>query len=190
MNCPEAKLKINALIDGQLEAVESSQLRRHLKNCKNCAAEYNFLRALSGKIADAPYYKPGAEFNDKVFAGLKLERNQSRIYKLSSRWNDSVSAAAALAAASWALAGLAWLCAKLMDFSYPPEHSSIFKLAESKLQFIHAESVFSQMPDYFQTLGESFHPVHTLIAAIMLVSLIMAVSHTTFQKQAGNRGNL
>ena len=54
MNCAESRLLLHADADGELDAVKSIELERHLKTCVVCAGEVQSLHLLKAALRQAP----------------------------------------------------------------------------------------------------------------------------------------
>jgi anti-sigma factor RsiW len=58
MNCEQAELSIHALVDGELDAVNTREIEEHVAACAACAAELETLRALRAAMARARLKEP------------------------------------------------------------------------------------------------------------------------------------
>ncbi len=58
MNCEQAELFIHALVDGELDAVNSREVEEHVAACPACAAKLEELRALRAAMARARLKEP------------------------------------------------------------------------------------------------------------------------------------
>ena len=54
MNCAESRLLLHAHADGELDAVKSIELERHLKTCAVCASEKDSLHSLKAALRQSP----------------------------------------------------------------------------------------------------------------------------------------
>ena len=54
MNCADIRRLLHAHVDGELDAVNSLELERHLKTCAACATEEKSIRSLSIALRQAP----------------------------------------------------------------------------------------------------------------------------------------
>jgi anti-sigma factor (TIGR02949 family) len=52
MGCEEALQKLAIFLDGELDARESDQVRRHLETCRSCFSRMEFERRLKERIRD------------------------------------------------------------------------------------------------------------------------------------------
>lgn len=57
-NCPEIKPLLAGLLDGELTPDEARDANEHLMRCAACRAEYDALRATTGKLRALPYAEP------------------------------------------------------------------------------------------------------------------------------------
>jgi len=58
MECEEAKLKLNALIDNEIEEGDVAPMISHLESCYRCREEYVQLLSLQKKMKGAPIPQP------------------------------------------------------------------------------------------------------------------------------------
>lgn len=71
MNCNEAKVLLPAYNDGELDAVQSAAMEKHVVGCAGCSAERDALSALRARIhSEAPYYTAPASLQERVRALL------------------------------------------------------------------------------------------------------------------------
>ena len=69
MNCHEAKVMLPAYSDGELDAVQSAAMEKHVVGCPDCSAERDALAALRARIrGEAPYYTAPSSLQARVRA--------------------------------------------------------------------------------------------------------------------------
>ena len=66
MNCDEAKLKIQALADGELAESDIPDALEHVQSCYNCREEYISLLQLQKKLKGLIQHEPSAEWFEKL----------------------------------------------------------------------------------------------------------------------------
>jgi len=67
MNCSDSKLWLHADMDCELDAINSVELKRHLKTCPSCASEEQSMRSIKAALRDAPLrYDAPASLRKKV----------------------------------------------------------------------------------------------------------------------------
>jgi anti-sigma factor RsiW len=71
MNCHEAMAMLPTYSDGELDAVQSAAMEKHVLGCPECSAQRDALAALRVRIrSEAPYYPAPAALLEKVRAAL------------------------------------------------------------------------------------------------------------------------
>lgn len=58
MTCGEARARLEAFVDGELEAEPALTLRHHLDGCSACAGEHRAAATLAGRLAALPAPPP------------------------------------------------------------------------------------------------------------------------------------
>lgn len=101
MSCEDNKIKITALIDGELDAGEQNRLRRHLEKCPACAAEklaQSRLRKIVRKNFIPPEPPPDKwnGFNQAILNRV-APTPLARVSQLRVRWATPLALAASLA---------------------------------------------------------------------------------------------
>lgn len=99
MNCSDSKLWLHADLDGELNARDSVELRRHLKTCAECAGEEQFLRSLKAALRQSQLrYDAPASLHEKIqgFTRKSDGDTQSRFNPLL-LWKSIAFAASAIA---------------------------------------------------------------------------------------------
>ena len=66
MKCDEAKLKVQALADGELSEPEIDTVMDHVQSCYQCRAEYVSLLRLQRKLRGLASEEPPAEWFEKL----------------------------------------------------------------------------------------------------------------------------
>jgi anti-sigma factor RsiW len=56
--CPDRESMLHALLDGELDAANALTVEAHLKTCAGCSAEFQVLRALRERLAEADLAQP------------------------------------------------------------------------------------------------------------------------------------
>lgn len=79
MNCQEAMAMLPAYSDGELDAVRSAEMEKHLLGCAECGEERDALAALRARIrSEAPYYAAPASLQARVEAVAARATDASR----------------------------------------------------------------------------------------------------------------
>ena len=67
MNCHEAMALLPTFSDGELDAVQSAALEKHILGCADCSAQHDALSALRERIrSQAPYYTAPATLQARI----------------------------------------------------------------------------------------------------------------------------
>jgi len=105
MNCPEARLLLQAYLDDELDAPRSAEMARHLAECEACAARYRNLETLQQSLrAPALYQRAPADLAARIRAQLPGESG-SRSSRRRWHWPTLSAALAALLLIAVAVAG-------------------------------------------------------------------------------------
>jgi anti-sigma factor (TIGR02949 family) len=88
MECAEARLRLDAYLDGELAGDDRAALREHLATCPDCAPELAALEGLRDSIRrSAPAYRAPPALRAQIRAGLRRERTANAAGGLSaSAW--------------------------------------------------------------------------------------------------------
>ena len=71
MNCDEAMNLLPVYSDGELDAVNSAEIEKHVLGCAACAARRSELAALKSRIqTEVPYYTASPELHERVRAAI------------------------------------------------------------------------------------------------------------------------
>jgi anti-sigma factor (TIGR02949 family) len=71
MNCNEAMALLPTYSDGELDAVQSAAMEKHVLGCPECGAQRDALVALRDRIrSEAPYYTAPASLRERVRAAI------------------------------------------------------------------------------------------------------------------------
>jgi anti-sigma factor RsiW len=71
MNCNEAMALLPTYSDGELDAVQSAAMEKHVLGCPECSAQRNALVALRDRIrGEAPYYAAPDSLRERVRAAI------------------------------------------------------------------------------------------------------------------------
>lgn len=73
MDCKETKLRMDALLAGDLTGKEFRLVRCHIRRCRDCRQEYSLLKKMKRALADMPSYGPGPQFNAHIILRLGME---------------------------------------------------------------------------------------------------------------------
>ena len=74
MNCDEAEILLNALIDGELDAGHAREVEQHVAACKRCTATLAAYRQMSGAVASSDLrYTAPASLRARIEASLPKE---------------------------------------------------------------------------------------------------------------------
>jgi anti-sigma factor RsiW len=96
VTCEEARLLVNAYIDGELDVVKSLEVEAHRSGCTACAREEASLRALHTALGNgALYYEAPAPLERRVRAALREARRTETGRRFALRHYSWVGAAAA-----------------------------------------------------------------------------------------------
>lgn len=98
MQCDEAKLKIQALTDDELDIEEIPAVLKHLESCYPCRREYGELLALRKRLSEVPLPEPSEEWFET------LERKP--LYRLSRKAGLFIFLASYLALLGYAVSDL------------------------------------------------------------------------------------
>lgn len=105
MNCHEAAMRVPAYCDGELDALESVAVERHLVACPACAEQHAALLDLRSRVRSAaPRYPAPASLRQRV---AQLANESSRVPRPADRWRWLATGVAIGCAASV----LAWFVA-------------------------------------------------------------------------------
>ncbi|HEV3239893.1 MAG TPA: zf-HC2 domain-containing protein [Casimicrobiaceae bacterium] len=75
MNCHEALAMLPAYSDGELDAVQSAAMEKHVLGCPDCGAQRDAFAALRARIrSEAPYYTAPASLQERVRAAIARGR--------------------------------------------------------------------------------------------------------------------
>lgn len=73
--CEDRMLQLHALLDGELDAVNSVAIEAHLKNCAGCAEEFARMEAVRNRVRDpALRHQTPASLRERIEADIALER--------------------------------------------------------------------------------------------------------------------
>jgi anti-sigma factor RsiW len=101
MNCAEIRLLLHAHVDGELDAVNSLELERHLKTCAACAAENKSLQSLHAALrgGDLSFRAPDSLKKDlrQFVHDLSGEKNARKEFNPQWLWKFLASGATAFA---------------------------------------------------------------------------------------------
>ncbi len=70
--CASAFGRIEALVDGQLDPIESDEVRRHCSACESCASELDVVETLTSRFRAALAEQPPPGLRESIFANLKI----------------------------------------------------------------------------------------------------------------------
>jgi len=73
MDCKETRLKMDALLAGDLTGEERRLVRCHIRECHKCREEFRLLKAVVQSMAGLPFYEPSAQFNANVLFRLGMK---------------------------------------------------------------------------------------------------------------------
>jgi len=89
MNCADLRRLLHAHVDGELDAVNSLELERHLKTCAACAAGEKSIRSLSTALQQAPLrHSAPASLRNQIrqLAGESKAESRSPVVDFSMLW--------------------------------------------------------------------------------------------------------
>lgn len=70
--CASAFGRIEALVDGQLDAEQCSEIRQHCETCDSCAAELDVVETLSQRLRAALAEPPPHHVRESIFNKLDI----------------------------------------------------------------------------------------------------------------------
>jgi anti-sigma factor RsiW len=71
MNCHEAMALLPTYSDGELDAVQSATMEKHVLGCPECSAQRDALAALGARVrSETPYYTASAALRERVRAAI------------------------------------------------------------------------------------------------------------------------
>src|SRR5947209_1646300 len=72
MNCDQAMNLLPIYSDGELDAVQSAEIEKHVLGCAECAARRDQLAALKSRIqSEVPYYTAPPALRERVRAAIE-----------------------------------------------------------------------------------------------------------------------
>ncbi|MHB8530911.1 MAG: anti-sigma factor family protein [Caulobacteraceae bacterium] len=108
--CPDKRLLLNALVDGELDAANAAALEGHVARCGACAAELAEIRGVAGVLAGADLtFAPPAGLEARVLAALEREDRAPRPPPARRRGWEGVVAGAGMTALAASLALFAFM---------------------------------------------------------------------------------
>ena len=98
MNCHEAMALLPTYSDGELDAVQSAAMEKHVLGCPECSAQRDALSALRTRIrSEAPYFSASAALQERVRAAIARAPQAARPAPRPTRGRWSWLSAGALA---------------------------------------------------------------------------------------------
>lgn len=135
--CSDRILELNALLDGELDAVNAAAIEAHVKNCADCSAEFDRLRSLRVVLSEAALrYDAPAGFRARIEAALPAAAPATRPSRAA--W-AALGAGLATAATVALMLGTAWIAPQIApriaddDFSRQLVGSHVRSLLASHL---------------------------------------------------------
>jgi anti-sigma factor RsiW len=102
VNCQEATLLVPAYADGELDALQSVDVERHVVGCAQCAAQYDALLALRHRVrSETPYYGAPASLVRRVASLVPAPAAGPALRATRQRWTWLLAGAAAGSLATW-----------------------------------------------------------------------------------------
>ncbi len=108
--CDKYQELISRMVDGDLSAAESAELRAHVETCPDCARVYAAFAALSSAISE-DLEEPPEELHENIMAGVRRQRLRRGLWARLPRQYKSLLAAAACIAL---IAGFSWAAENLV----------------------------------------------------------------------------
>lgn len=105
MNCHETQELIDAYGDGELEAGQSIEIKRHLRDCSVCLPLHEEQRALASSLRAVRFEAPPA-LRDQVLDSLRAAESRARIIPFYPKPRAAIWAIAAVALIGAFLAGV------------------------------------------------------------------------------------
>ena len=102
MNCDQAMNLLPAYSDGELDAVQSAEIEKHVLGCADCAARRDQLTTLKSRIqSEVPYYTAPPALHERVRAAIARGVEQTLPRRSSpNRWGWLTTGALAGSAAT------------------------------------------------------------------------------------------
>jgi anti-sigma factor RsiW len=82
MNCPEARERFSAWIDGELPTAQAAAVQAHVDRCAECAVRCRRLRAVEEALDRVAEIDPSADFADRVLAAARARRASDKLVRL------------------------------------------------------------------------------------------------------------
>lgn len=102
MNCHECEDLLGVYLDGELDAVRSSDIDAHLLACHGCGAAMERQGAMKQLFTEAPYYRASEELRRRVLPREPVLRGLlRRLYRPLPLWLPVAASVAVLAVALW-----------------------------------------------------------------------------------------
>jgi Fe2+ transport system protein B len=76
MNCNDYSSSIMGYFDGNLNDIESAQLKQHLKACKNCSCEFEDMKLILNTLENDNKIEPPEDFEVKVMDRIKTIQHE------------------------------------------------------------------------------------------------------------------
>ncbi len=105
MNCHETQELIDAYGDGELDAAQTTEIKKHLQDCSVCLPIHEEQRALAGRLRTVRFEAP-PKLREKVLDSLRAEASGGRVISFYPRERAAIWAIAAVALIGAFLAGL------------------------------------------------------------------------------------
>lgn len=98
MNCNNCQLEFDRLLDGQLDAASTDDLRNHLAACAVCASAWSDYQGAWLALVSSPELEPSSNFTARVMSQLDVADREAPAFILPfpAVWRWTITAAAAL----------------------------------------------------------------------------------------------
>lgn len=103
MNCDRAREMLDALLDGRLDGVESSDIRAHANSCEKCGKALESLTMLKTSLRDPRLYYPAPDALRRKMENLAAPAGPAVLRRPSRPWLPVAAAIVLSAATTWTL---------------------------------------------------------------------------------------
>jgi anti-sigma factor RsiW len=153
VNCEQIRNRLNAYVDQEVTARESTEIALHLKSCANCRNEVESLHQLAFELRQHPIPSPSEALTTRIVAQGTQRLHAAK--RRSLRWSlphslfwDSLPGSMRAAAAVMLIIGLAagtWL--GLSVSAEPEEQPALIAASSSNPTALYNLDYFSDTPD-------------------------------------------
>lgn len=127
--CEELELRIEALVDGELEAAETASLEEHFEECPTCAKQYRLAFDIQQELRGLPELDTPAHVLEAALNRSRQEAKRRR-WSWSSIWQTPRPAWIALGAATAAVLLAVLVLVPTQDPSVPERSAEVERATE------------------------------------------------------------